>query len=174
MSSEKGQTLLEVIAAAAVGILVVSALTFATIFSLRNATFAKNSTQATKLAQEGIERVRSIRDRDSAISTDIDYPGSSRKIDKFSELFSVDLAHTICNTIKDNQPVDSPCYFGFDSGNLTKPMIVDETIDSFKRRVLIGDQTATKGSEKTVTLLVTWTDFAGPHESRLTTILRKL
>ncbi|KKQ78266.1 MAG: hypothetical protein US99_C0027G0005 [Candidatus Daviesbacteria bacterium GW2011_GWF2_38_6] len=67
MLTNKGQTLIEVIVVAMVGILVVTALTFAVIFSLRNASFAKNQSQATKLAQEGIERVRGLRDRNGAV-----------------------------------------------------------------------------------------------------------
>ena len=68
-SSEAGQSLIELIVVTAVAVIVVGALTFATIASLRNAAFAKNQSQATKLAQDGLERMRSLRDRDSDIQT---------------------------------------------------------------------------------------------------------
>lgn len=163
MSSERGQSLIEVIVAATVGILVVTALTFATIFSIRNASFAKNSAQATKLAQEGLENVRSIRDRDSIVDF------NANRIN-FSGLFALDLSHNSCS--------DKPCYFRFVSGILSQGTDVNfEPVGSFKRQVAIGDQVSpvdTTGSEKTVTVIVQWKDFAGDHESKLTTILRKL
>lgn len=170
---QTGQTLLELIVVITVIVLVVGALVFATIASLRNARFAQNQVQATKLAQEGMEQVRSLRDRDGTITTNIDFPGSSplRYINKFSELYSVDIAHTICNTVNG----DAPCYFRFVSGILTQGTSANyEMIDPFKRQILIGDQTATFGSQKTITAIVTWNDFAGSHESRLTTVSRKL
>lgn len=170
--SSKGQTLIEVIVVAMVGILVVTALTFAVIFSLRNAGFAKNQAQATKLAQEGIEKVRGMRDRDSRITTSIDYPlDPSRKINIFSELFSADLSHTQCNTASG----DAPCYFRFISGVLSQGAGGNfEPVGVLKRQIQIGDETASKDSQKTVTVIVQWTDSTGDHESILTTILRKL
>ncbi|MDO8573519.1 MAG: hypothetical protein Q7R77_02085 [Candidatus Daviesbacteria bacterium] len=169
MHSSRGSSLIEVIIAATVGILVITALTFATIFSLRNAHFAKNSAQATKLAQEGIEKVRSIRDRDNNVDIGSD-------VIKFSELFDLDLSHDSCG--------DGPCYFVFESGILKQKTAVNfETLGSFKRQILISDETIATCSatdyskycnQKTITVVVQWTDFAGPHESKLTTILRKL
>lgn len=173
MCSEKGQTLIEVIVAITAGVLVVAALTFAVIFSLRNAKFSQNQNQATKLAQEGLEKVRSIRDRDSLVTTSIVYPPSSpsRNINIFSELFSVDLSHTQCNTVHG----DAPCYFKFISGVLSQGTSNDfEAVSAFKRQILIGDQTVSKDSQKTVTVIVQWTNSTGNHESKLTTILRRI
>ena len=62
-----GQSLIELITVITVAIIVIGAITFATIGSLRNAQFAKNQSQATKLAQEGLEKVKAGRNRDSAI-----------------------------------------------------------------------------------------------------------
>ncbi len=159
-TNETGQTLLEVIVAATVGILVVSALTFAVIFSLRNASFAKNQAQATKLAQEGIEKVRSISDRDEAGTVIYQYnPGLYTS--KFSDLWGVYF----------NCPLN--CYYYFNSsGILTGGTASNsETIVSFKRQILIEDQSL---ELKKITAVVIWSDFAGSHESKLTTILRKL
>lgn len=180
MKSEKGQSLMEVIVAATVGILVASTLTFATIFSLRNANFAKNSAQATKLAQEGIEMMRSLRDRDTTISTDIVYPLASpaRNIDKFSELFSVNLSHEKCNTVSG----DAPCYFKLNIDTQKNVILVKgksdeyEQVGSFQRQVAIGDQISpdTTDAQKIVTVTIIWNDPAGSHESKLSTVLRKL
>jgi len=62
---DSGQSLIEVIAALAVMVLVILALIIVTTISIRNATFAKNQTLATKFAQEGIEEVRAYRDQNS-------------------------------------------------------------------------------------------------------------
>ena len=176
--SQSGQTLIELIVVIAVSVIVVGALVFAIIASLRNAQFSKNQSQATKLAQEGIEKVRSIRDRDGDIYTTITYPQSSptRNISKFSELYTVNISHNICNTVNG----DGPCYFYFtDTGVLNQGAVTNtEAIENFNRQLLLSDvNTGTPPSYqviKTVTVVVNWTDFSGPHESRLTTILRKL
>lgn len=163
MRSEAGQSLIEVIVAMTVGILVVTALTFATIFSLRNASFAKNSAQATKFAQEGIERVRTLRDRDGAVSYII---SASESTTKFSDLWPISFS------------CPSNCYFYFfpagPSGVLTGGNNVtfeSVPLTNFKRQFQIEGAAV---DQKKFTVIVQWTDFAGPHESKLTTILRKL
>lgn len=162
MQSNKGSSLIEVIIAATVGILVITALTFATIFSLRNANFAKNSAQATKLAQEGIEKVRSIRDRDQ--DNKVAYtvaPGDTRI--KFSQLWNINF---VCPT---------NCYFYLNTDVLTGGTVgfFENLPPAFKRQVSITDGSPAD-QQKIITVIVVWTDFAGSHESKLTTILRKL
>ncbi len=160
MSHEKGQSLIEVIVAATVGIMVVGALTFATIFSLRNAQFAKASSQATKLAQEGIEKARTLRDRDGLVN----YTGGSVSISKFSDLYNSAFSFSC----------PSNCYFYFDAvGTLTggTSVNIEPISPNFQRQFLIEDA---ESGQKKITALVRWSDFAGSHESRLTTILRKL
>ncbi|MBI2019144.1 hypothetical protein HYS95_00555 [Candidatus Daviesbacteria bacterium] len=153
----KGGSLIEVTIATTVGILVVSALTFATIFSLRNANFAKSSAQATKLAQDGIERVRTLRDRNGAVNY-TGSPGAS----EFDALWSVSFS------------CPSNCYFYFDAlGKLSGGTASNFEViaPDFKRQFKIEDS----GSEqKKITVIVRWTDQTGDHDSKLTTILRKL
>ncbi len=60
---QKGQTLIEVLVAAAVGILVIVGLVGVTVTSIKNAQFAKNQATATKYAQQEMENVRLERDR---------------------------------------------------------------------------------------------------------------
>lgn len=161
----KGQTLLEVIVTSAVGILVVSALTFAVIFSLRNATLAKNQAQATKLAQEGIERVRSGRDKSAGITG---FSLGGQNVDSWddSDLWSNQITPN-CN----------PCYFKINSSSQLQyigTLSNGESIPPFVRAMMLSDSATTYAVEKNVTVIVQWSDFAGSHESRLTTILRKL
>lgn len=166
---QAGQSLIEVIVAATVGIMVVGALTFATIFSLRNANFAKNSAQATKLAQEGIEKIRTLRDRDGLVI----YTSGGVTVSKFSDLYNPALSFSCSLNINN-------CYFYFNvAGTLTGGTSAnfDSNITpNFQRQFLIED--ADPGQKK-ITALVKWSDFAcgatpNCHESRLTTILRKL
>ncbi|MCR4305671.1 MAG: hypothetical protein NUV73_01130 [Candidatus Daviesbacteria bacterium] len=175
MSNEKGQSLLEVIVAVTVGILVVSALTFATIFSLRNAGFAKASAQATKLAQEGIEMVRTGRDRTAAITGDFQLSNQSITSWDDPDLW----AYRISINCTPN------CYFNINSSGELQYLTADSSLPQlvktngqFKRVVVLSDD-ASYQIEKKVTVIVTWTDFAcgatpNCHESRLTTILRRL
>lgn len=162
MFSEKGQTLLELVVVITVAVIVVGALVFATIASLRNAQFAKNQAQATKLAQEGLEKVRTLRDRDSVDSINYTGPGG-QGVSRFSELWSVDL--------------DCPasCRFYFNSGEtILIGANSEQSIDSFKRYFLIEDESSTYTTQKQITSIVIWTDSSGPHQSRLTTILRRI
>lgn len=158
----KGQTLLEVIVTSAVGILVVSALTFAVIFSLRNASFAKNQAQATKLAQEGLEIVRSLRDRDGAILYIVDPRPPPVQVDKFSGLWGISFS------------CPATCYFYFFSGILTGGTASNsETVSgNFQRQFQIEEEGSDPSAQKKVTAVVRWSDFAGEHQSKLTTVLR--
>lgn len=162
MSSSKGQTMIELIIVLALVVIVVGALTFATIASLRNAQFAKNQAQATKLAQEGLEKLRSLRDRDT----------SGAGIWFTAVNCSASVPETCPNVNPSSCPADG-CYFYFNaSGALENGTSVNaESIppDDFKRQFFIeGDV-----NQKKVTVVVTWIDFAGKHESRLVTILTK-
>lgn len=185
MDNDQGQSLIEVIVAATVGIMVVSALTFATIFSIRNASFAKNSAQATKLAQEGMERVRSGRDRNQSINSS----GALGAVTSWTgdtngngAIWSYRINGNCGNT---TATPPTYCYFNINtSGRLqylaaasVMPSLA-ESIGLFKRVVILSDDTDYQ-AQKTVTVIVTWTDFAcgttpNCHESKLTSVLRKL
>lgn len=172
--SVQGQSLMEVIVAATVGILVVSALTFATIFSLRNANFAKNSSQATKLAQEGIERVRTGRDRNQCINglgvsgeTYSWNGGNSSCGNPVNPIWSYTISSSSCTP---------DCYFNVNSAGVlqnigTTLSLAESIAPNFKRAVILSDDSA---DTKKVTVIVTWNDTTGPHESKLATILGKL
>ena len=187
MSNENGQTLMELIVVILISVLVIVALVFGTIASLRNAQFAKNQAQATKLAQEGIERVRVGRDRNQPITIS-DTPVSSWN--GYGSLCTgttdIKTDSIWCYQINGNcgdSTLASPtfCYFNVDNQgrltNLTAASFIPsraEDIPPFHRAIILSDDAVTFASLKTVTAVVRWTDFSGPHESRLTTILRKI
>lgn len=157
MFNEKGQTLMEVIVASTVGVLVVAALTFAVIFSLRNANLAKNQAQATKLAQEGMERVRGLRDREGQV--DYTKPDSTHT-SVFSNLWPISFS------------CPANCYFYFQGGTLMGGTSAnfENLPPNFKRQVEIEDEAP---EQKRVTVVVRWSDFSGEHQSKLTSILGK-
>lgn len=164
MLNEKGQSLIELIVSITIAILVLSSLAFAIITSLRNASLANSQAQATKLAQEGLEKVRSIRDRDGAtdyIKADGTHTG------KFSELWSISFTCSGENCVPANGG------FILDNSSLKGVSITTfEIIDpKFKRQIQIKDYSA---NSKQVTAVVKWDDATGAHESKLTTILRNI
>lgn len=169
-----GQTLIEMIVVITIGILVIGALVFATIASLRNSQFAKNQAQATKLAQEGMEKVRSARDRGELIGGGFTIDGFI--IDSWKD---DNLWRQITNTCAS----PSNCYFKFSSLGFRFITVATDIPSSaedplgdnkFQRVVILTDDPSSYTEQKTVTVIARWTDFSGPHESRLTTILRKL
>ena len=185
---ERGQTLLELVVVVAVIIVVVGALVFATIASLRNASFAKNQTQATKLAQEALERVRTGRDRNQCINN----------LDASVKSWNGNSSNSTCagsgslwgyqisgNCDRPDLTPPGVCYFNVDStGQLNNIGFAQTSFPSlsegiptdnqlFRRVILLSDDTDYQNQKK-VTAVVRWIDFAGTHESRLTTILRKI
>lgn len=186
---EKGQSLIELVVVVAAMVIVVGALTFATIASLRNAQFSKNQAQATKLAQEAIERVRAGRDRNQPINHNgslgnvTSWNGSNSGAGKFWDY----LINGNCG----NVTIDPKVYCFFNVNNLGVLSYITaygqnpnnpsqqflpngaESIPPFDRAIIISDDDQTKDSQKTVTAIVTWTDFSGSHKSELTTILRR-
>src|SRR3989338_1965261 len=177
-SRQNGQTLLELVAAMAVAIIVVVALTFATIASLRNSQFAKNQSQATKLAQEGIEIVRSARDRNQTIiyadgfGTVTSWNGSGNNT--CTDSISI-WSHQINGNCETS--AGDLCYFTIDNQGVLHYLSSSATFPDnaesippppeqaqFSRAVILTDDPSSYCQRKTVTVVVRWTDFAGDHE----------
>lgn len=190
LSDQKGQSLMELVIVIAVMVIVIGALTFATIASLRNAQFAKNQAQATKYAQEGLEWARSGRDRNSLISIPptsvVSWNGNGAVNTSIWELRITGSNTGSCDYEPVSPSLPTPCYLKFlSNGSLqniagfgtpfqktnAEPIPHDAPI--FYRALTLSDDSSF-AIQKTVTAIVTWTDFSGPHESRLTTILRKI
>ncbi len=180
MYSEKGQSLMELVVVIAVMVIVIGALTFATIASLRNAQFSKNQAQATKLAQEGLEWARTGRDRNSTIGGSLG-DVSSWNGDGTSE--SSIWSYTIFSNCEIVFP-GNKCYFKiFSDGSLqyinSSPAFPSDFAETpvsapmFKRAVILSDDNSSACAKK-VTSIVQWKDFSGDHSSTLTTILRNV
>ena len=59
--SHKGQSLLELVVSVGLLVVVVTALAVTMINGLRNSQFSQNQSQATKLAQEGLDGVKNVK-----------------------------------------------------------------------------------------------------------------
>lgn len=62
MKQQQGQTLIEVLVGLAAGVIVIGAITIATLNALNNAQFSENQNLATQYAQQAMEAVRNMRD----------------------------------------------------------------------------------------------------------------
>lgn len=62
--ARKGQSLVEAIVAIGITLLVITGLVVLAVGAVRSATLAKNRSLAVQYAQEGMEALRSVRDRD--------------------------------------------------------------------------------------------------------------
>lgn len=186
--NDRGQNLIELLVAMTVGIIVVGALVFATISSLRNTSLAKNKIQATKLAQEAIERVRSARDRDALINFgyldgmgnpvynpvrwDDDTLWSSRIISPTGLCGNTPDCYLKLESSNDLIWVSNSSSFpeGFGEGINQ----IDSSNYQFERAIVISDDPAAYTIEKKIEVIVRWKEFSGPSESRLTTVLGRL
>ena len=156
--NERGQSLIELVVVVAVIVIIVGALVFATIASLRNSDLAKNQAQATKLAQEGLEKVRSLRDRNGTVLYHWNNTMNVNDVtSNFNDLWQYNLS--------------AVNFFFKSNGDLTDGVTTESILPYFKRQIMIADEGDGK-TQKRITAVVSWSDYAGTHESRLTTILR--
>ncbi len=181
VNSENGQTLIELIVVVSVSVIVVGALVFATIASLRNAQFSKNQAQATKLAQEGLEKVRSARDRYGSITgfgDSITYSWNSSPALPIVSIWNYRLPP--CTSPSNNyfEIIDvpnTPSQLNYIQCSSTFPSISENPLGDGKlRRDIILSDTSMPGTEMSVTAIVKWTDFSGDHQSQLQTVLGKI
>lgn len=162
---QKGQSLVEVVVALGIAVIIVIAFTSASINSIREAQFAKDQNQATRIAQKTLELVRAIRDQDNEVESD----GST-----WTYLWSTTL---------NNGPTQGRCYTlddealtmeGTGCSSFVNQEITtregDTTARTFKRKIRITDD----GSDpriKTIYVQVTWEDGRGTHAAEVNTIL---
>lgn len=179
-TQEKGATLMELLIVVLISTIIVGALVFATIASLRNAQFSKNQTQATKLAQEGIEKIRTARDRNQCINfvsgnVNINsWDGDNTRCNGTgtSSFWSYQINGN-CNNCNFNINSDGKLQ-NFNASADVPPLGAEQPIPSFRRYAVITDDASSFNKSKKVTVIVAWTDFSGSHTSKLTTILRRI
>ena len=193
--SNKGQTLIEVIAALAVGTIIITALLSLAARSNRNANFARTSAQATKLAQQGLEIIRNI---DS-----VNAPEAIRNAGVFcvplsncawSDLYSIGITEPTADVHNFSLVSLATCGIGSSwclvYGFPTPPTIevIDVNLGNFTREVRITDETAsgpepcnavgslplTSLETKLVTVTVRWDDPSGAQDASVSTCISNL
>lgn len=160
-NNQKGQSLLEIVIALGLALIISTGLIITTVNGLKNSQFSKNQAQATKYAQEAIDQVRTIRDRDYTVC------GPSN-IDRFSDLWPVGVCSVACSYNLKKSSTDGYCPGDKSSPIWLKDSSSPETIGNFKRQILIDTFAL---NQKRVTVNVSWTDISGFHQSQLVTIL---
>lgn len=166
-AKESGQSLIEVLVVLAVTIIIVVALTMAVLVSLKNAQFAQNQSKATKYAQQSLEKIRNIRDRDEDGEIFFQYSPSDTVIRKFSGLWGVNMS-TRCS---------GKCYFKFDNSGIltsTNENSMENLEGNLARQITLTDEAGFYATEKKVSVKVKWLDSSGEHESNLETRITPL
>lgn len=174
MHNDNGQALLEVAVTIGVATIIIAALAITTVIGLRNSQFAQNQAQATKLAQEAIEKVKTMKNRDIPICI-----GSAPYTLYYWD--ESNLSNVWGRTFGTYNPLSSPpcadCIFKLQStpncGLVQTPQASPESLldSKFERIVLVEEEGALSNKQKKITAQVSWKDSAGTHESKLITIL---
>ncbi len=168
MKKQKGQTMLELVITMGLILVIVSAVTISSLNGLQESQFSQDQVQATKLAQEGIERIRVIKQRNYMVCTTTPVATT-----KFSDLFT-----SSC-------PTATPCKYILSSGgssscgtttpywlNNTSPYYDQPTGTKFQRFIEIRDFPSTGTlTQKEIVVKVSWSNSSGSHQSNLTTVL---
>ncbi len=194
--TQKGQSLLEIVTLTGVILAVVTGLTITVINGLKNSQFSQNQTQATKLAQEGLEEVRTIRDRNWMVCIQ----GGAQTVLAWKDIFANNYtfgnrnpaAANPCRTGPASQA--SSCIYRLNptatcaslvggapanttytlmSSQLLSNLDIPETFPGtpFKRTIFVEDDVSNPTTQKKVTSRVSWTDFSGTHQSEIVTVL---
>lgn len=137
----EGQSLFEVILALALSTLIIVALVSLVTNSIKNATYSKNKTYATRYTQEATEWLRGQRD----IDWDAFYTNVTACPPTYEQCLDT-LTWSNCNTCSDAEFIK----------------------DIFKREVVFTNITA---DSITVEVKTYWTDAQGIHEVQSSTIL---
>ncbi|MBI2022443.1 hypothetical protein HYS97_01155 [Candidatus Daviesbacteria bacterium] len=163
----KGQTLLEIVIAISLIMVILFALVIVTINALRNSQQAKNQTEATKLAQEGLELVRIIKENNCPIDT-----GDAGVYFWYAEdsqgdnlIWNSQLGDTI-KQVDSFKPVFAP------DGSCIKLEKNLEEFGIYKRKLKLKIKLP-EADQLYVTSTVEWTDLSGSHSSFLVTIITK-
>lgn len=169
-SRQRGQALLEVVVALAIGVVVVTGFVSLAVVSVRNSQFSTNKATATNLAEEGIEAMITIRD----LNTDGAISGAAAG--NWQGLVGSSLGSCSSDPIQDcaSDFQLSTCTppASFSQHCITKTSTPETGLNSiFSRKIQITDSGT--NNVKNVTVVVWWTDSSGQHTSVLSRKLHK-
>lgn len=147
---QKGQTLIEVVAAMGIGVILMSAITLVVIYSLQNTQFSKNQNVAKQYAQEGMEVIRQMRNEGRL-------PGIA---DANPRRYCLDENSTVL--FEKNEAFPNGCYHTDNTGGPTnvaaffvREVILQEDVANCRFTPAAGQ---TAGTATQATVKVSWAD----------------
>jgi Tfp pilus assembly protein PilV len=178
---QTGQTLIELIISIALILIIITGVTILTVQGLQNSQFSRNQVQATKLAQEGIEKMRTIRDNNYTVC------GWSTNANAVAPngLWSAACPNTGCRyLIKQsagtcNNIASTSLWIQYTpTTTTTESIIAGSGGTTFNRSVIVTDDVDLSGAStafvKKIDVIVSWSDSSGTHDSKVSTILSRI
>lgn len=175
---QTGQTLIELIISVALILIIITGVTILTVRGLQNSQFSRNQVQATKLAQEGIEKLRTIRDNKYTVCGWAANVNAVAPEGLWSAACPSGCRYTIEQAVGScNGVTTSSLWIKF-----TAATTVYESVQvggvTFKRSVTINNGIDLAGNSnsnvKNIDVIVSWTDSSGTHDSKVSTVLSKI
>ena len=185
LKDQAGQTLIEVVVAIGVALVIISSLVALMNASSRRSTLARQATQASKLAQEGAEIVRNIRDVGGGdvvrVGTSTSNPFCS--VSPFCSWNDLYTSTQGTRTAFLQKPSDCGVTESWCLVN-TQPSYENTLLGIFNRSVVISDQASASGTicsdlplpatqTKKVTVIVSWHSPIGDQERKAETCFTK-
>lgn len=171
IKTEAGQSLIEVLAALTATAVVIIALATVSISGLKNSQFAQNQTKATKYAQNLLEKVKTIKERNLSVT----FMGAD------NSSYNATLSEFFYNNDENKCPdVDNPCYFQLRETDPNNPLDLIETTPTSRYSIpgetLVYEIAMWRAAvqEENVRVKVFWKDNQGEHNSNLQTVLTSL
>lgn len=165
---------------------VITAMVITTTYSLRNTQFSKNQSLATKLAQENLEKVRTIKIANYGVCLSTEDPLVD--CSTWEEIWSTSFgSYGTCTTPPGcTFKFSNNCITSGASGNVTNvtnpiclvfassavPFGAADSV--FTGYVILEDEAGAVTTQKRVTSKVFWNDSTGQHSSDLVTVFSKL
>ncbi len=178
-SKVQGQTLIEVVITLGVALVIITSILVLVNASNRRATIARQSTQASKLAQEGMEIVRNIRDE----GLDTVYVGCSTTPCTWNDLYSLSIVTVPACIYLDTAPdpdqwnlypsADSKCDDEKDIEGLfeRKVIISDDDIPPPGPSQICTNSGLDYKAVKRINVIVTWESPIGNQEREVVSCL---
>lgn len=170
--NNRGQTLMELVIGVGLVAVIVGAVAILTVSSLRNTQFSKNQAQATQLAQQNMEKVRTIKNSNFGVCLENEL--SSGICSTWEQIWTTNFGTMSAGcTTGCTFELKNSCTV---AGGEVKPLCLSykaakTTIGgNFTYQVIVENETV---GEKKVTSNVFWTDISGEHSSQLVTVLGK-
>lgn len=156
---QKGQSLLEIAVSLGLVALIITILTITTLNGLRNSQFAKNQVLASSYAQQGIELIKVMRQRDCQITV-------TSTTDIYKWYTTTGTQKLIWTTTDEPFRLNNGNFFIANTGSTCSLAQgnLGESLENnvFNRRTRI--ERLSDGVLR-VTVIVSWNDFSGAHEA---------